>query len=174
MEITSADWEIIRGIFGGAFASSFHFAVGSLGEDGSPNLTPIGSLVLGDVGRGFYFDGYAAGLGRRVERDSRVCVMAVDASRWRMIQALWRGEARRPYGVRLHGTVGERRPATAAELERFQRRVRPLRFLRGHALLWGHLRTVRDVRFHAFEPVRIASLGDPWPASPRRANPAHP
>ncbi len=163
MEITAADWAVIRNVFRDGFASSFHFAVASVGEDGAPNVTPIGSLVLGDLGRGFWFEEYAAGLGRRLDRDARVCVMAVSSGRWRMLETLWRGEARRPLGVRLHGTAGARREATAAEIERFGRRIHALRFLRGHRLLWGRLRTVRDVRFHAFEPVRIAPLGDPWP-----------
>jgi hypothetical protein len=91
--------------------------------------------------------------------------MAVNSSKWGLLKALWRGEADRPYGVRLFGHAGPRREATADELSAFHRRVRHLRFLRGHGLLWGRLRTVRDVRFHAFEPVRIPPLGDPW-ASP--------
>jgi len=164
VEITSADWQVIRRIFREGFASSFHFGVASVGDDGSPHLTPIGSLVLGAVGQGFYFEEYAAGLARRLQRDQRVCVMAVNSGRWELLKALWRGEARRPFGVRLHGTVGERRDATAGELERLQRRVRSLRFLRGHRLVWGKLRTVREVRFYAFEPVRIPVLGDPWPS----------
>jgi hypothetical protein len=148
VEITSADWQVIRRVFREGFASSFHFGVASVGDDGSPHLTPIGSLVLGEVGQGFYFEEYAAGLARRLQ----------------LLKALWRGEARRPFGVRLYGTVGERRDATATEIERLQRRVSSLRFLRGHRLVWGKLRTVREVRFHAFEPVRIAALGDPWPS----------
>jgi hypothetical protein len=164
VEITPADWQVIRRVFREGFASSFHFGVASVGDDGSPHLTPIGSIVLGAVGQGFYFEEYAAGLARRLQRDPRVCIMAVNSGRWELLKALWRGEARQPFGVRLHGTVGERREATAAELERFQRRVRRLRFLRGHRLVWGKMRMVREVRFHAFEPVRIATLGDPWPS----------
>jgi hypothetical protein len=163
MEITAADWEVIRRVAGDGFASSFHFAVASVDEHGAPHVTPIGSLLLGDVGHGVYFEEYAAGLARRLRHDRRVCFMALNSSRWELLKALWRGEARKPYGVRLHGTVGERREATAAEVARFQRRVHPLRFLRGHGLVWGRLRTVREVTFHAFEPVRIGSLGDPWP-----------
>jgi hypothetical protein len=164
MEITTADWEIIRRVLRDGFSSSFHFAVASVGEDGAPHVTPIGSLLLGEVGHGLYFEEYAAGLARRLRRDQRVCVMAVNGGRWELLKALWRGEARRPFGVRLHGTVGERRPATPEEIARFQRRVRHLRFLRGHGLIWGRLRTVREVTFQAFEPVRIGPLGDPWPA----------
>jgi uncharacterized protein len=169
VEITPADWKVIRRIFREGFASNHHFGVSSVGDDGSPHLTPIGSIVLGAVGRGVYFEEYAGGLSRRLQGDRRVCVMAVSSGRWELLKVLWRGEARRPFGVRLYGTVGERRDATPEELERFQRRVRRLRFLRGHRLLWGKMRTVREMRFHAFEPVRIAPLGDPWPARPPAA-----
>jgi hypothetical protein len=166
MEITAADWEIIRRVFSAGFASSFHFAVASVGEDGAPHVTPIGSILLTEPGRGLFFDRYATGLAQRLQGDQRVCVLAVNGSRWELLKALWRGEARKPFGVKLHGTVGERRDATPDELERFRRRVHGLRFLRGHGLLWGKLRIVREVRFHAFEPIRIAPLGDPWPPSP--------
>lgn len=168
MTITPAEWEIIRRVLRDGFRSSFHFAAATVGEDGAPHVTPIGSLLLGDVGRGVYFERYAAaGLGRRLERDRRVCFMGLNTSRWALLKALWRGEVREPFGVRLHGTVGERRDATPEELARFHRRVHPLRFLRGHGLIWGQLQAVREVTFHAFEPVRIPPLGDPWPSRPR-------
>lgn len=169
MEITAADWEIVRRVLRDGFASGFHFAVASLGEDGAPHVTPIGSLMLTEPGRGFWFEEYASGLARRLARDQRVCVMALNTSRWELLRALWRGEARRPYGVRLHGVVGERRRATPDELARFLRRVRLLRPLRGHRLLWSRMRTVREVRFHALEPVRLPPLGDPWKRTPSSA-----
>jgi predicted pyridoxine 5'-phosphate oxidase superfamily flavin-nucleotide-binding protein len=163
MEITASSWQTIRGVFRDGFAAGFHFAVATVDDDGFPHVTPIGSVVLGDVGRAIYTERYAVGLGRRLERDPRLCVMALNSGKLELLKALWRGEARRPFGVRLYGTAGARREATPDELEGFSRRVRSLRFLRGHGLLWGDLRMVREVRFHAFEPVRLPPLGDPWP-----------
>lgn len=163
MEITSTDWQTIRGIFHDGFSTGFHFAAATVGEDGFPRVTPIGSLVLGEVGRAFYLESYALGLARRLERDPRICFMALNTSKWEFLKTLWRGRVGRPFGVRLLGTAGARREATVEEVERFSRRVRPLRFLRGHGLLWGRMRTVREVQFHAFEPVRVPPLGDPWP-----------
>jgi hypothetical protein len=165
-EITAADWDTIRRVFRDGFASGFHFAVATQGEDGFPHVTPIGSFVLGDVGRAIYTESYATGLGRRLERDPRLCVMALNSSKLEFLKTLWRGKADRPYGVRLLGTAGQRREATPEELDGFARRVRRLRFLRGHGLLWGRLRMVREVRFHAFEPVRLPPLGDPWARPP--------
>jgi hypothetical protein len=59
VEITPTDWSVIRRVFTRGFASSFHFAVASVGADGSPHLTPIGSVMLGTTGQGFYFEEYA-------------------------------------------------------------------------------------------------------------------
>jgi hypothetical protein len=165
MEITAADWQAIRSVFRDGFASGFHFAVATVDEQGFPQVTPIGSFVLGDVGLAIYTESYALGLGKRLERDPRLCVMALNSSRWELLKTLWRGKASRPFGVRLYGTAGARREATADELGVFSRRVRRLRSLRGHGLLWGKLRMVREVQFHAFEPVRLPPLGDPWPRS---------
>jgi pyridoxamine 5'-phosphate oxidase-like protein len=162
--ITDAEWRVVRRVFQEGFASSLHFAVASVREDGGPRVTPIGSLLLGEAGHGLYFEAYAVGLQRDLARNPRVCVMALSITRWQMLRALLLGRASRPFGVRLHGTAGERREATPEERERFLRRVRRFRFLRGHGLLWGKLRTVRDVRFDAIEPVRVPPLGDPWPA----------
>lgn len=164
-QIDPADWQVIRGIFRDAFSSSFHFDIASINDDGSPHVTPIGSLVLGEERCGIYFEEYAATLPRNVCRDQRVCVIAVNTSKWRLFRALLQGKVTRPFGVRLYGTVGERRAATPEEVQRFLRRVRFYRFLRGYRLLWGKLRTVREIRFHAFEPVRIPPLGETgWPA----------
>lgn len=162
--ITPSDWQVIRDVFRRGFASSFHFAVASVAEDGSPHVTPIGSLVLRDQGRGVYFEEYPRNLPRNLARDPRVCVLAVDASRWALLRTLARGKVTRPFGVRLYGTAGERRPATPEEVGRVQRRVSRFRLLRGHQILWGRLRMVRDVRFHGFEPIRIPQLGSAqWP-----------
>ncbi len=160
--ITEEEWQVVRRVFRDGFASSMHFAVASIGEDGGPRVTPIGSVVLGEVGRGSYIEAYAAGLQRDLARNPRICVMAMNTSRWQMLRALFLGRATRPFGVRLYGTVGERREASPREVDRFLRRVRRFRFLRGHRLLWGKIRTVRDVQFDALEPVRIPPLGDPW------------
>jgi hypothetical protein len=91
--------------------------------------------------------------------------MALNTSRWEFLRTLWRGRVDRPFGVRLLGTAGARREATSEELAFFARRVQRLRFLRGHGLIWGRMRMVREVKFHAFEPVRLPPLGDPWPRS---------
>lgn len=160
--ITPERWQTVRRLFRDGFISSFHFSVATVTPSGAPRITPIGSLVLGEPGRGFYFEEYATGLRCDLELNPHLCAMAVNTSRWLLLGALLRGRASEPFGVRLHGTAGPRRPATPEESASFSRRVRLLRFFRGHQLLWGKLRTVREVHFDTMDPVRLPPLGDPW------------
>lgn len=170
MSITAADWRIIRRLVGGAP----YCALATLDPDGAPDVTPIGSLRLGEMGRGYYFEEYAATLAGRFRRDARVCVLVLNGDWWSLLWAMLRGRSRQPLGVRLHGRVGERREATPEERDGFLRRVRALRFTRGYRLVWGgKMKTVREISFDRFEPVRIPPLGPAWPVE-REALPAGP
>jgi hypothetical protein len=80
--ITEAEWQVIRRVFQDGYATSTHFALATVSEDGGPGVTPIGSLVLGEPGRGFWIESYAVGLQHDLARNPRVCVMAVNTSRW--------------------------------------------------------------------------------------------
>ncbi len=160
MTITAADWRIIRRLVGGAP----YCALATLDPEGAPDVTPIGSLRLGEAGRGYYFEEYAATLAGRFRRDARVCVLVLNGNWWSLLWAMLRGRGGQPFGVRLHGRVGERREATPEERERFLRRVRAFRFTRGYRLVWGgKMKTMREISFDRFEPVRIPPLGPAWP-----------
>lgn len=160
MEITDEIWNRIRKVFSDTFKTSFHYAFATVGEDGMPRATPIGSLILGADRKGFYFEEYASGLRKNLKTNKRVCVLALKTSKWLFIKMLFLGRSTEPFAVRLMGTVGETRPATDEEMAQFRKRVAPFRMLKGHDLLWGNLRHVRDITFDSFEPVRIGGLTD--------------
>lgn len=152
-------WPAVRAVFTQAFRSSLHFAVASVGPDGAPHVTPIGSVLLSTPGRGIYFEVFTRGLPHNVQRDARVCVLAVDSGRWRWLRAFTTGRFSTPPALRLHGRiVGESRPPTAEELAQWQRRVGPLRHLRGYSLLWGHLESVRDIQFDRADPIALGVM----------------
>ena len=50
------NWKLIQKIFEKSHASSFHYALATINEDGSPHITPIGALFLRDNLTGFFFD----------------------------------------------------------------------------------------------------------------------
>ncbi len=158
MDLNNATWDRIRKIFRDAFQSSFHFSIATINDDGSPHVTPIGSLILREDLTGFYFEAYAAGLSRNLKRDPRVCIMAVNTAKWPMIRSFFLGRFVSPPGVRIMGIAGERREATPEEQERFRRLVRKYRMFKAHDVLWSRLMHVRDIRFHAYEPIRIGEM----------------
>jgi len=65
-----------------------------------------------------------------------------------------RGRFRQPPAIRLPGSVGMRREATAEEVVRWRRRVRLPGFTRGYDLLWSRMRMVRELHFT--EAVAVA------------------
>ena len=57
--------------------------------------------------------------------------------------------------TKIYGTLGERRPATPAEIERAERRLGRMKKLPGGKLLFGEMGFVREVHFHTFEEAKL-------------------
>ncbi|MFH1116428.1 MAG: pyridoxamine 5'-phosphate oxidase family protein [Pseudomonadota bacterium] len=155
MEITDEIWGDICRLFSDAFKHSLHCTIATVSEDGVPRATPIGSLILGRNRRGFYFEEYVSGLAKNLRTNKRVCVLAVNSHKPLFFKMLLFGEFTEPIAVRLVGTAGEKREALPEETALFRKRVSPYRMLKGHDMLWGNLRYVRDITFDSFEPVRL-------------------
>ena len=155
LEITDEAWESICRLFSDAFENSLHCTIASVSEDGVPRATPIGSLILRPNRTGFYFEEYISGLERNLRTNNRVCVMAVNSSKALFFKMLLFGEFTETIAVRLVGTAGEKRPASNEEIALFRKRVSPYRMLKGHDILWGNLKYVRDITFDSFEPVHL-------------------
>jgi hypothetical protein len=155
----TAEWPRIRALFERARIQGLHHAIASIDPDGHPRVTPIGSLLLErDRPRGFFFDIFSQRFAANLDRDPRVAVLAVDARKSLWLRSLVRGRFESAPAVRLLGRAGPRREAAPAEVERWQRRVRWFRGLRGYERLWGRLDHVRDIEFHAWEPVQLGSM----------------
>lgn len=167
MKLSAEQWNLVRRLFRNAFASSFHYAVATVNADGSPHVTPIGSVILRQNGTGFFFEEYLSATARNLERDRRVCILAVHSSRWLFLKSLFLGRFVTLPAMRLAGTVGEKREATPEELASFRRRVGRYHFLKGYDLLWSRLRYVRDVSFDAALPIHTGAMTRGlWPDAP--------
>ncbi len=151
------DWSEIRRLF----ARSFYTSIATVDADGLPHVTPIGSLILHrEPGRGFWFERFTATMPKHLERESRLCALAVDTRLHLWGRALLTGRFPSVPGIRLSGAAGARRTATPREMEIFQRRVRPARWTRGYRLLWSRVDSGREVTFDRILPIR---LGRMWP-----------
>ena len=153
-----ANWRNIKILFKKSFKSSFHFAIATVTENGEPHVTPIGSLILGKPGHGFYFEKFTQHLPRNYGSNKQICVLAVNSSRWFWLKSLVGGRFTSPPAVRLHGVVGDLREATDTEIALWQKRVKHVSFSKGHAMMWRSMSMVRDIEFTRIEPVHIGEM----------------
>ncbi|HBR97655.1 MAG TPA: pyridoxamine 5'-phosphate oxidase [Gammaproteobacteria bacterium] len=151
-------WGAIKRLFRDSFSTSFHYAIATVTREGEPHVTPIGSLILGQPGQGVYFEQFTQHLPQNITVNDRVCVLAVNSSRWFWLKSLIGGRFASPPAVRLYGVAKARREATEREIARWQKRIKPVRFTRGHERMWRDMRTVRDIEFDRVEPVQIGEM----------------
>lgn len=157
------NWREVKTLFRESFRSSFHYAIASVTESGEPHVTPIGSLILGKPGHGFYFEEFTQHLPRNFGSNRQICVLAVNSSRLYWIKSLIGGRFASPPAVRLHGKVAEARDATDREITHWQNRVKSVRFSKGHAMMWRNMRRVREIQFTRIEPVQMGEMTrDNW------------
>ena len=151
-------WRTIRKIVNQALKTNRFCAVATVNPDGSPRVSPIGSLILGQTGKALYFEEFPKNMRQNLDRDQRLCVLAVTGGFWFWLKALFRGRFDAHPGLRLTGHAGARREATKEEVKQWQKRVRPFRRLKGYKLLWKDMRHVREVTFDAVEPLRLGPM----------------
>lgn len=149
------DWRELKSVLRDSFRSSFHFSVASVGADGKPHVTPIGSVLLTEPGRGFFFEIFT----RPLPAGTAVSILGVNSSRRFWLASLFRGRFPHPPGLRLHGRiVGETRAATPEEQALFRRRVGWARWTKGYGLLWKRLERVRDLEIERSEWIRLGRM----------------
>lgn len=93
-----------------------------------------------------------------IERNPRVCILAVNNSPAFWQKSLLAGKFETPPGVRLMGSVGKKREATEEETAKWQNHVKLARGTKGHDLMWKNMRTVRDIYFDSFDPVLLGEM----------------
>ncbi|MFF0547130.1 pyridoxamine 5'-phosphate oxidase family protein [Nocardia thailandica] len=151
-------WRAILEIVERARKTTGHFAVASVDRHGIPNITPVGTVFFREDGTAFYFDRYTRALAENLATNPHVCLLAVDRGPLFWFRSLALGRFGGAPGVRLYGTVGPLRRATAPELDRVRRRVRPMRLLPGGRLLWSGFDQVRDITFTSARLVRYPAM----------------
>ncbi len=155
-----AHWPEIRRVCRGVYRSSLHFSIATVNTDGTPHVSPIGSLRLLKDCRATYFEIFTQQMPANLAAGSRVCVQAVNSSKLLWLGALWNGRFASPPGVRLLGTAGALRTATEEERAWWRRRVKPFRRMKGFEGMWGdrQLAQVRELHFDAFRPINLGEI----------------
>lgn len=160
MSDIATHWAKIKRVFEVGQASTIYCSIASINPDGTPNITPIGTVFLKDNQTGYYFDHYTSQLASNLDQNPNVCLMAVNAGRWFWFRSFLLGRFVSPPGIRLYGTIGELRPATADEIHKIERRVQPTKWLKGSRLLWTNFTHVRDITFTSHRPITYPKMMD--------------
>ena len=156
--ITQEKWDIIRRVVDEANASCSHVSVATVNADGSPHITPIGSLALRDDPSGYFFDELCTTTRTNLDRNPRLCILAVNAEKTFWVKSLVMGKFSTPPAVRLLGTVKPLREATPEEIADWHRHVAKARLTRGYEIMWSRMHLVRDVQFDSYEAVNCGKM----------------
>jgi hypothetical protein len=158
MGIEERHWNELKPLAGRVFGSSLHFAISTINPDGTPHVTPIGSLILTDPGKAYFFEVFTQKLPRNLDIGSPVAVLGVISSSQLWLRSLLTGRFSCPPAFRLLGEAGQRRASTPEERARWRRKVRLVKWTRGNELLWGNLDVVRELHFHTVQPVEMGRM----------------
>lgn len=154
----NANWPSIVQHFERSIRTSKFYTFATVNPDGSAHATPMASLVLNDNCSGYFSEVFPGHMANNMKTDQRICILAVQMGFWYWIKSLVSGRFAGWPGIRLYGSVGERRKAQAGEIHRWRKRMKHLKNLKGYKLLWRDADVVRDVSFTRFEPVRAGAM----------------
>jgi hypothetical protein len=147
------NWQKVKKVLESGQASTIYCSIATVNPDGSPHITPVGTVFLRDNQTGYFFDHYAESLGQNIDQNPNVCIMAVNSGRFFWLRSLLKGKFVAPPGVRLYGTVGPIREATEEEIEKIEKRVKPTKWMKGARMLWTDFTHVRDIEFSRYKPI---------------------
>ena len=140
------------------FSQAIFCSVATVNDQGQPHVTPIGSVVLKDINNGWFFQKFTKNIAINSQHCNYATIMAVNDGRGFWLKSLLKGQFKSPPAMRLLVKLGELRPATAAEGEKFKRRVKKFKHTKGYANMWQDMAEIREFEIIEFKPVFIGTM----------------
>ena len=140
------------------FTQALYCSVATVRADGMPHVSPIGSVVLTDHQRGWFFQKFTKNIPKNAVQCEYATIMAVNAGRWFWLKSLFKGGFKSPPAMRLQVKLGALRSGDDTEIEKFQRRVSLFKRTRGYDLMWKDMSQVREFEIIGYEPVYIGAM----------------
>lgn len=150
------NWSAIQTHFENSFKSSLHVSIASVDAGNTPTITPIGTFFLTDDYGGFYFEKFTTSLPKNANR--KICILGVNSRKSFWLKSLIQTEFIKHPGIKLYGTLGEKRKASPQEIQLLQERIRKTKFTKGHQYLWGDMEYVREVNIEGAEKLNIGKM----------------
>ncbi len=151
-------WDEIKTVFNKSLKTTKHLPFATVDKDGNPHVTPIGSLILKNDCTGYFSDKFPKRMKTNFQHSDRVAIMAVNTGFWFWFKSIRKGRFATLPGVRLYGSVGEKRKATEREKQAWLKQVKFAKGTKGYNILWKDLNYVRDIRFDSFRPVLAGEM----------------
>lgn len=92
------NWQKIKKTLESGQASTIYCSIATVNPDGTPHITPVGTVFLREDQTGYFFDHYAEALGQNIDQNPNVCIMAVNAGKLYWLRSLFKGRFVSPPG----------------------------------------------------------------------------
>jgi hypothetical protein len=136
--------------------NSTYCSISTISKEGHPHTSPIGSVYLTTPNEGYFIEMFTTSFKDKV--GEKACIMAVNVSIIFWLKSLIMGSFKTLPGIRLYITIDEARKITEEEYNHFQKKVRPFKGLKGHAIMWSRATYVRPFRIEGNKPVSIGLM----------------
>ncbi len=123
-------------------------SIATVNHDGTPHVMPFASLFVNDNRKAYYFEPYSRHTSQNLKNNQRLCVMVVNNGKWFLLKTLFLGKSSGPIAMRLMGSVGEKRKATAEALLKWHKLIRFTKPLKGARETWFKMDEVLDIYFN--------------------------
>ena len=137
--------------------NSLYCSIATVNQN-DPYCSPVGSVYLENETQGYYLEMFTRSVSRAQPENSTGCIMAVNTSMLFWLKSLFKGKFETPPAVRLIVKFGELRESTAIEQQRFKKRVKLFRRLKGHQILWSNPGHVREFTIESVVPVSLGKM----------------
>ncbi len=140
------------------FSGAVYCSVATINEQGQPHVTPIGSVVLNNKNQGWFFQKFTKNIPKNIDHCPYATIMAVNDGKWFWLKSLFKGQFTSPPAMRLLVKLGELRPATATEADKFKRRVSLFKHTKGYAMMWQDMAQIREFDIIEYKPIHIGKM----------------
>lgn len=140
------------------FSQAVFCSVATVNQQGQPHVTPIGSVVLTDKNSGWFFQKFTKNIPQNADHCQYATIMAVNDGKWFWLKSLIKGQFNHPPAMRILVKLGQLRPATEAESQKFKRRVSVFKHTKGHAMMWQDMANIREFEIIDYKPVYIGQM----------------
>ncbi|WP_154223226.1 pyridoxamine 5'-phosphate oxidase family protein [Marinicella rhabdoformis] len=140
------------------FSQAVFCSVATVNAEGIPHVSPIGSVVLNDRNSGWFFQKFTKNIPLNAEHCEYATIMAVNSGRWFWLKSLIKGSFKQPPAMRILVKLGQVRPATEKEGQKFKRRVNIFKRTRGFDMMWKDMSHIRDFEVIEYKPVFIGQM----------------